>query len=381
MQFHSVLWYATLGLALAFGAGWPGQAASQSEPPLVAVGSVENRLLADAADKVLDRHPLLRAALIAGGVNDDRTLSHWQQRFEELCQPLDEKRVRGTPITPEALFVFLHTQIMTGEYRASVTTLPETLSSGNYNCLTATILLVSLGDRYHMPIEAISTSGHIYCRFVGEKPIDVETTQSDWAKATRARSGTRTSDEQLPPVRSIDSAQVIAKIYYNRGLEQLGRRQFEHAVALLHRSLQLDPRDADARENLLAAFNNWALFLAEAERYADAVERIRIGWELDADYPPFAANYLHIHQRWAAWHCARHEYASAIEVLERGSSQRPDAPLFSAGPRTVYAQWLQWHLKRGEYREAAEVLACANQRLDQDAIARLHAHVQLTVED
>jgi len=373
-------WFAILSLALAAGAGLPQEGRGQADPPLVAVGSAESRLLADAADGSLDRQSLFRASLVAGGVADDAELNFWQQRFDALCESLDAKHTDESRFTPQELFAFLHSQILTGHYQASVTTLPETLRSGNYNCLTATILFISIGERYGVPIEAVSTSGHIYCRLPDNGPLDIETTQPDWDKARNVQSAVSEENRRLPS-RCINHVQVVAKIYYNRGLELLGRKQFEPAVSLLQRSLRLDPQDADARENLLAAYNNWALFLAEGERFAEAADLLRRGQELDASYPPYRANYLHVYQRWAAWHCARHEYASAIDVLERGSRNHPDAPLFITGPRTVYAQWLEWHLKRGEYQRAAEVLAAANRRLDQDAIARLQAHVQLTIED
>ena len=373
MQRPSLSWFATLGLAMLAVALATRSALSQDHPPLVPVGSAESRLLADAADGTLDHQSLLRAALIAGGEEDHGKLNLWQDRFEALCAPLEQRHAQGETLQAETLFGFLHSQILTGDYVAAVTTVPTTLQTGDYNCLTATTLLIALGDRYSVPLEAVSTSGHIYCRYVGESPFEIETTNPDWSKARS------TSVNRYAAARGINRVQVVAKIYYNRGLEQLAQKKFAAAIPILQRSLQLDPEDADARENLLAGMNNWALFLADGERFAEAAERIRAGQLIDANYQPFVANQLHIYQRWAAWHCARHEYQAALATLEAGRNCQPDAPLFLAGPKMVYAQWLDWHLKRGELPQAEEVLASALPQLEA-ANARLQPSVQLPIK-
>lgn len=376
MPFGLLHLLATLSLSLTAVALAPERACGESQPPLVAVGSPESRLLADAADGSFDRGSFVRAALIAGGIRDSQELHAWQTRFDVLCQPLDFRREAGEALSAAALFEFLHAEILTGDYNAAVTTLPATLRTGDYNCLTATTLLVALGDRYAVPLEAVSTSGHIYCRHFGPTPLDIETTCPDWSQATSLSTGSGRSAGRFAASRSIDRVQIVAKIYYNRGLALLADKQFAAATALLERSRQLDPYDADARENLLAGFNNWALSLAQAEQFADAAKLLVRGKEIDANYPPLAANQLHIHQRWAAWHCSRHEYEAALAVLEQGRRLQPEAPLFVAGPQAVYAEWIGWLRRQGADQQAAEVLAAARRRLDRRSLEKLQARVQ-----
>lgn len=355
-----------------------GRVRAESELPLVPVASAEARLLADAADGVFDRHPFLRAALIAGGEQDEQQLHAHQERFETLCQPLDLRRAQGEKLTAEALFQFLHEAMLTGRYDAAVTTLPATLGRGDYNCLTATTLLVALGDRYACPIEAVATSGHIYCRSLADgRPL--ETTCREWFSRGGAIGDPSLKTKGAAEGRSVNRVQLVAKFYYNRGVALLADKQFERALGLLEISRQLDPRDSDARENLLAGLNNWALAETEMKRFETAARLLAQARTIDANYPPLAANDLHVHQRWAAWLCERHQYAAAIELLNAGSRRRPDAPLFTAGRRDVYIAWARWHHERGEDQLAAKVLAEARGQFGWD-IQREVFEVPLAVE-
>jgi tetratricopeptide (TPR) repeat protein len=378
MFFGFRLQIVAVSLTLLGSAGAAISARAETQPPLLPVGMPETRLLADAADGELQRHSLLRAALIAGGIADERELSDWQDCFAYLCEPLQQRTAAGETLTPKELFAFLHSEILTGEYNAAVTTLPATLRSGNYNCLTATVLLLELGDRYQVQLEAVSTSGHIYCRHLGPEPCEIETTCPTWFQSGRTASEQPIA-RRFASSRNINRVQVVAKIYYNRGLALLADKQFAMALPLLERSQQLDPHDADARENLLAGVNNWALSLAEADRFAEAVQLIERGKRIEPSYPPFAANELHTYQRWAAWHCARREYSAALAVLEQGRTRQPSALLFVAGPRTVYAEWLAWLERQGDRQAMTEVLAAAGQCLDPSAHAQLQAHLQFTL--
>jgi tetratricopeptide (TPR) repeat protein len=346
------------------------------QPPLVAVGTVETRLLADAADGKLDNQPFLRAALICGGAVTQPELSHLQQQLDSLCQPLDNRRLNGERLTVEILFDFLHSTLLTGEYNAAVTTLSATIDTGSYNCLTATALLLALGDRYAVPLSAVSTSGHIYCRSLGGELRDIETTCAAWLSASTGESH-RSHTGRWASVRPINRVQLLGKFYYNRGVALLADRQYAAAIPLLEISRQLDPHDSDARENLLAGLNNWALACAEAEQFEEAARLVLRGQAIHPTYGPLVANDLHIHQRWASILCMRRDYAGALAVLDQVGVRHPSADLAVAGPRAVYAEWIDWHLQRGEHQQAREVVATARLHLNHSVVAKLESRLGL----
>src|SRR5690606_16443754 len=57
----------------------------------------------------------------------------------------------------------------------------------------------------------------------------------------------------------ITDVQLVARVYYNRGVTRLRAKKFAQAVALTKASLRIDADNTIAHGNLLAGLNNWAL--------------------------------------------------------------------------------------------------------------------------
>ena len=124
-------------LSLAFAASARGQVANRL--PL------ETRLLADAADGVLDRFNLPSACLIAAGVSDERELAKLRSRLAALMCSLDQAVTSHLPASERAKHVHqrLHERVLTGDYDEQATDLRRTLAGGDYNCLSALVLLAA----------------------------------------------------------------------------------------------------------------------------------------------------------------------------------------------------------------------------------------------
>src|SRR5690606_27981556 len=103
--------------------------------------------------------------------------------------------------------------------------------------------------------------------------------------------------------REIGELELLAKIDYNRGVAHLAAARFPEAEQEFRLSLQLDPLDQAAQENLLAALNNWALALSDQAEFEQAARLLERGRAVNPDYGPLRANDLHIHQRWAQALC------------------------------------------------------------------------------
>jgi tetratricopeptide (TPR) repeat protein len=133
----------------------------------------------------------------------------------------------------------------------------------------------------------------------------------------------------------------VAKIYYNRGTRLLDDDRFAQSVATTKKSLLLDATDTAARNNLCAAYNNWALALCDEGNYADAAAMVVYARGIGPDFTPLASNDLHIHQQWVLHLCESDRFADALAVLERGHRRRPDAELFDQGRDAVRRWWAQ----------------------------------------
>jgi tetratricopeptide (TPR) repeat protein len=194
-----------------------------------------------------------------------------------------------------ALLACLHQRFLTGEFRADYSELHRTLADGHFNCVTSTILFRCLCDVYEIPVHAVAARQHLLCRQTGKPGAFIETTCPRWRAGNEAP-GPVSRPAGGKAVRDITDAQLLAKVYYNRGVVRLETCRYAEAVELLWIAHQFDREDAAAHDNLLAAYNNWALAECDAGRHAGATRLIEQGLRLDPGYPPLRNNDLHIHQ-------------------------------------------------------------------------------------
>ena len=263
----------------------------------------ESELLSDLADGQLDHYQLFEAALIIGSPGSYGSGDTLKQRWQEI---LIELRTVSSPSesTPEIatdLLRFMHKSILTGQYSADCNALQRTLSDGDYNCVTATILYCCLANQCGLPVKAVSVPGHVRCRLVENPPYPIETTDPDWTARRQAmdqdspagQQGTGQQGRLLSPV------QLLAKLYYNRGLVLLSQRQYEEALAATELSWQLDPYHEAAGENVATVINNWALVLCAEGHFSQSLQLLSRGQQLVPEHPILYANQAHILDCWA----------------------------------------------------------------------------------
>ncbi len=305
--------------------------ADSSRVALEASDGAEGGLLADAADGRLDQFSLFDAALIASGSSDAEYAAKCRTRIERLRASVERAITDEMSVRDRAREIFrrLHAELLTGQYRATCTELHRTLDDGHYNCVTATILYRCLCEKFGVPVKTIAETGHVYCRLEGDRPIAIQTTTTEGFAAIDASSGGR----------EITEVQLLAKLYYNRGVSLLEQDQFRQAFDLLQIGHRLDRQDQIAWRNILACVNNWALSECDAGRFRQAAELLLRGLEMDSDYRPFLDNELHVHHRWVSRLCADGHFKEAMDILESGYERRPDAPLFDDGRLAVYQAW------------------------------------------
>jgi tetratricopeptide (TPR) repeat protein len=244
---------------------------------------VNDRLLRDARDGRLDDFDFVTAALIAGGADDECELSGWLdwhiQRRDQLLDSIP------TALPTEKLQTIhdaLHDQILTGNYQVAASDLRTALSRGDYNCLSALAIYLDLGQAADLPLQIWLTRGHVFLHGDADgQAIVIEPGTPEWEAGRAAQ---RQRARQLTPV------ELLGKFYYNRGVELLKTGQFADGIKLLETSLELDPADRDARANLLAGLNNWAVEQLRAKRYGQAAALIEQGLLLDPSFAPLVAN-------------------------------------------------------------------------------------------
>lgn len=333
------------------------------------------QFLDDADDGRLDELSLLEAGLIASGVDDAAEIEDYRKRFEELASDLAKQLSDDmqTLAAAERAFGFLHERLLTGEYRAECTEVQAAFESGDYNCVSATLLYHCLCRQHGLDPTPVATNTHVRTRFT-DQDMDVETTCNDWFDVVRQDPSALFLRSKLQATRELTDTQLVSKIYYNRGVTLLEEDQFADAVELLEMSLKLDNADQPAKANWCAALNNWALAECDAGQFEHAVELVRKGLDAHADYQPFLANDLHIHQKWAMALCTRRQFEEAAAAFETAHRRRPDVALFDQGRFAIYRQWADALFAARDYASAWRLFARTSKlATEHDAVARLQA--------
>jgi tetratricopeptide (TPR) repeat protein len=317
------------GGAASNGRGYVGFATHPDNP-------LEKRLWADAADGRLDDFSPLAAALVAGGVDNQRDLQRYEQKAAALVEKLHRsENLAGTPREQiEAIFKFLHQKVLYAGYDLAYTDLRRVLDEGRFNCISAVVVFGYLADRCGLDCRGLEMPGHAACRVLtADGPIEVETTCPRWFSLSEAEKsripacGNRSIGAASPPdrtkAREVSPIQLAAMIYYNRGVDFLAEKHFAEAAAANAKALRLDPANATARGNLLATLNNWSIELVNSNRFDEAVQRLRQGMALDPQFAPFTQNFIHVHHQWAEDLCRTGRFDEAASLLSRAASEMP----------------------------------------------------------
>lgn len=253
---------------------------------------LESELVSDLADGQLDRTTLLDAALIIGGLSDRSTMRRCQARWKAF------RTLVGHNVTTDAssldaakqVFRFMHDEILVGEYFEDCNAIDRALLDGDYNCVTATILFCCLARESNVEVRPESLPGHVRCLVLPHN-VPIETTDPSWH--LHAFSPTANEDG-----RCLTDVELLAKLFYNRGLAELNRGNFAAALAATELSWQLDGNHEAARDNVATVVNNWALELSGRSNFAEALSLLERGRQLVPDHPILYANESHIRDAW-----------------------------------------------------------------------------------
>ena len=317
------------------------------------VGPLEKRLFEDAADGRWDEHDLITAALLASGVDHPETLRRYQRQVAELVDELRRSgEVAGPPLErAQAIFEFMHRRVLTGGYRLDCTDLSVVLGQGRFNCVSASVLFNCLAGEFGLRTCGLEIPGHAMSRVLfKDGHFDVETTCPTWfhlrhdpqkqAELVRKSLGLRPDQPRSQP-REVSDVELVATIYYNRGVDLLSQKRFPEAAAANAKALRLDPANVTARGNLLATLNNWAIDLGAAGDYPQAAGLLARGIQIDAGYETFRANFVHVHYQWIEDLCRRGRFQDALDLLATAMKVLPADPYFKQARLDIYRRWAQ----------------------------------------
>jgi hypothetical protein len=178
--------------------------------------------------------------------------------------------------------------VLTGFYKSAASDLRTALTSGDFNCLTSLVVCSDLCRAAGLNVQARLIRGHVFLAFepfasenAGGRVLAMEPGTLQWA--------VRPVDEAAGG-RVLSQVELLGKFFYNRGVLQLQAGRYAEGTALLRTSLLLDAWDEDARTNLAAGLNNWAVEHCREKRFQDAAALIEQGLLLEPHFAPLVAN-------------------------------------------------------------------------------------------
>jgi hypothetical protein len=297
------------------------------------VDATEQAMLDDAADGKWDNFNLFTAAMVAEGVRDTDKVSAYEAKMTQVIGQVNAKlQLEGSSVATgkltRELFESLHREILTQPYDINCTEISRVFETGHFNCVSATVLFNILANRAGLDVCALEMPGHALSRIkFGTESMNVETTCPNWfelqseiarknatmlrvapapAVASNANGQSAVSatdaeklNDASKKLREITPVQLIATIYYNKGVDFHAEKRYAEAAAANVKALQLDPNSETAWGNLMAAINNWAIeIVSDTKRYDLAAMLLDQGVYLDPTYEKFQANQLHVFYHW-----------------------------------------------------------------------------------
>lgn len=366
--------------------------ATAAEPPVYRqfegpLSALEQALFRDAADGRWDEHTLLRAAIVASGAQDPRALSRYESKLHALVDRLRAQGAMALAPEPRARMIFqsLHADVLTAGYRLDATDLRRTLDEGCFNCVSASVLFICLAERLELRAQGMELPGHAMARVVlDDGQLDVETTCRRWfeladdpsklAEVVEKTTGYRPSGfDRDDPRREVSDVELVATIFYNRGVDLLAAERFPEALAANAKALRLDPRSETAWGNLLATLNNWAIACGAEAKYEQALGLLRQGLEMQPDYETFMLNFVHVHHQWTEQLCREGRFERAMQLLSEAVAEYPEQPWFDRALADVYHRWVREEIDRHGGRAAADVERRLQRALPKPPAARRDA--------
>jgi hypothetical protein len=271
------------------------------------------------------------AALIASGETSDVRLAEARRRYLAVRGAILRSVAQRPPgELPAALHAELHEKILIGSYQAGATDLRIALLRGDFNCLSALVLYYDLCQAVELPVEIWLAPGHVHLRLASDGARAIEPSARVFvgapgrgalpAAAGAVRRSPISAARQLTPV------QLLGKFYYNRGVAALAARHYAVGLAQLRTSLALDRADADAKQNLAAGLNNWAIEEFRARRYQEAARLIRQGLEVAPNFGPLVANQRLVQSQAGAPSAAAARFPADPPLLKVGSGRYTASP-------------------------------------------------------
>ncbi|QDU98718.1 tetratricopeptide repeat protein [Lignipirellula cremea] len=323
----------------------------------VSLSEEEAALVRDGSDGRFDDSSLAEAALIASGVTDARERERYLKRIQSIADGAPP--ATSDPFADgDRLLRYLHDKVLK-KYQERQTRLSVLLDSGDYNCVSSSLLFVILARRQQRDARAVEAPDHVFAvLYDGARHVDVETTNRWGFHAGASAEARRQLREQtgfdyVPQQhedqrRELSGPGAVAVIYYNQGVGFTREEKYDQALGAYFRALTLDREFVSAIKNTLVVLANWSGRLNNEGRFEKALQVTQVGLSLAPEDPALVAYRKAIWITYAKSLLDEKKYAAAVAVLRRAAEDDPKANYVEMeswvyiGPGEKLAEQSQW---------------------------------------
>lgn len=284
--------------------------------------SVEYKLLTDPESFLI-----YRAALVASGAS-----SAAYDRYAAMITNYDRQIKTSITYTSvesvaKQIFDFMHKNILK-KYVESATTLDAALGTGNFNCLSSTLLYNSLLELNGIEPSMVVLPTHVYTLVnLFSKEIDAENTTPngfDVANNTSAQEAikritgfTYTPSSEAPEVVGIRG--LVGYTYANRAFFASEANNFTLAFQCAIKAYAVFPEGRGVYTNVSAAYISYAYYLINSKKdYLGAMEVLEDAFDNLPTKREFIQNYTAAVDGYVRQLVDKGDFAGAAAALDRG---------------------------------------------------------------
>jgi tetratricopeptide (TPR) repeat protein len=278
------------------------------------------------------------AALLASGVTDEARRKSYLDQIDRLAEEAEKATdaAKNPCEKGEALLKWLHAHPMAKGYQSHQSSLAVVLETGKFNCLSSAVLYYVLARRLGLDVSGMEQPDHVFVVLHdGIRHMNVQTTSAAGFRAQGKDGGTG---------RPVGEVELVALLYYNRGVELSKAKRYHEALLVDFCALSLDPKLDSSRQNILAALTKWSKERADAGEFETALGVLDEGRGLAPREEHFANNLCYLVREWARNTYRREGEEAAREVLRAQRKRFGDV----AGMQAVVVGHVSWVAKQQE---------------------------------
>lgn len=258
---------------------------------------------------------LYPAAFVYGVCQED--VARWSRWLDRLAEMLRDDLVRHCSeghVYLRRLLERLHGTALTGGYSREATNPVEVFATGRFNCVSASIVVLEVCRRLGWEAYAVEWPGHVACRvrLTGQSwlvdatvsPTVVRGSIVPWNEHCQPAMDENTVSQEawLFPSRAarvLTDAELLGIVYFNRAIDLLAAGDYKSACRAQLMAVALDPNNHQARTNLAAILNNWAVREVRSHELAKAALLLQLAHAIAPEDPTVTHN-----GRWLTRWCA-----------------------------------------------------------------------------